>query len=264
MDCELVSIGGDHGRLTADLLRAELDRLSESAVVAVAATAGTTNLGLVDELEAIADVCSDAEIWLHIDAAYGGGALLSQRTRPLLAGIEAADSVTIDPHKWLFTPFDCGAVLYRDPARARDTHSQRAPYLEAVGGDDNPSDYAFHLSRRARGIPLWMSLVANGTDAYTVAVEHCLDLTAYTADCIRASDHLELLREPDLSIVAFRRNGWGINDYERWTDITVASGLGLVTPTVHDAEPAFRLCFVNPLTGKSDVDRIIESLRSDG
>lgn len=262
MDCELVSLGDDEGRLTADLLRTEFERRGSSAVVAVAATAGTTNLGIVDELAALARTCEDARVWLHVDAAYGGGALLSERTRPLLAGIESADSVTIDPHKWLFTPFDCGAVLYRHPERALAAHRQLAPYLEAVQCDDNPSDYAVHLTRRARGIPLWMSLVANGTDAYTDAVEHCLDLTSYTAECIRGSEHLELACEPELSIVAFRRTGWTPADYVQWSNYAVASGLGLVTPTRHRGEPAFRMCFVNPLTEKADVDRIIEALGS--
>jgi len=260
MDCEIVRVGDCNGRLTAPLLSAELDRRGESAVVAVAATAGSTNHGLLDELDAIAGICADSGLWLHVDAAYGGGGLLSQRTRPRFVGIERADSVTVDPHKWFFTPFDCGAVLYRDPELARNTHRQRAPYLEAVGGDNNPSDYAVHLTRRARGIPLWMSLLANGTDAYRDAVERCLDLTSYAASRVRASDHLVLLSEPELRSSYSKRSGWTLREYECWSEIAITSGLGLITPTRHGGEPAFRLCFVNPLTDKGDVDQIIESL----
>jgi len=139
---------------------------------------------------------------------------------------------------------------------------QHAPYLEVVNdGEDNPADFALHLTRRARGIPLWMSLQANGVEAYTAAVETCLDLAAYAAHQVNASDHLALVGEPSLSVVVFRRVGWTSEMYRNWSALMVLSGEGLVTPTRIGGEPALRLCFVNPATQKDDIDRVLNSLR---
>ena len=111
----------------------------------------------------MADVCADHQLWFHVDAAYGGAALCVPELRPRFAGIERADSLVIDPHKWLFAPLDCAAVLYRDPAAARRTHRQHAAYLEAFGDEHvNPSDLAFHLTRRARGLPFWFASSSTG------------------------------------------------------------------------------------------------------
>jgi L-2,4-diaminobutyrate decarboxylase len=261
MGCELILAGSGDGPLTADVLAASLQRLELHEVAAVAVTAGATNDGSIDALDEIADVCARHQLWLHVDAAYGGAAMLSPRTRHLFAGIERADSVTINPHKWLFTPFDCAALLYRDPDSARRTHAQRAPYLETVVGGDNPSDLAVGLSRRARGLPLWLSLLANGAAAYRDAVEACLDLADRAAEAIRSADHLELLEPRSLSIVVFRRVGWSIADYERWSAQAIQDGTGLITPTRSAGGPALRLCFVNPLTSTSDIERVLTSLR---
>lgn len=261
MDCVLVSCSEDpDARLTAAHIEEALATLGTDRIVAVVATAGTTNAGVVDELDAIARTCHRHGVWFHVDAAYGGGGLLSSRTRPLFTGIGEADSVTIDPHKWFFTPFDCAAVVYRDPQRAKPALMQRAPYLDVVDDGDNPSDYAIQLTRRARGIPLWLSLIANGTQAYVDAVERCLDLTTYAAQTITGMPCLELLMEPSLSIVLFRRRGWQQADYAAWSQRAIVSGLGLITPTIVRGDPALRLCFVNPLTDKSGIDRILASL----
>lgn len=260
MGCDLVLAGDGDGPLTAAALAQTLELLDVSDVAAVAVTAGATNDGSIDDLAGIAPLCREHGIWLHVDAAYGGAAMLSPRARELFAGIESADSVTVNPHKWLFTPFDCAALLYRDPAAARRTHAQRAPYLEATVGGDNPSDLAVGLSRRARGLPLWMSLLANGTRAYVDAVEACLDLADYAADRIAGTEYLELVRDPNLSIVVFRRRGWLAADYESWSVRSIEDGTGLVTPTRYAGAPAARLCFVNPLTSVSDIDRILASL----
>ena len=142
-------------------------------VAAVVATAGTTNVGVVDDLAGIGAVAAEHGAWFHVDAAYGGAALAVPSARPLFDGIEQADSFVVDPHKWLFAPFDCAALVYRDPAIARATHTQHAEYLDVVTDrpDWNPSDYAYHLSRRARGLPFWFSLATHGTAAYAEAIE---------------------------------------------------------------------------------------------
>ena len=248
-----------NGNLDADAITRILRRTHVDDIIAVVATAGATNTGAIDDLESAATLCRQHGLWLHVDAAYGGAALLSERARPLFRGIEAADSVTIDPHKWLFSPFDCAAVIYRDPERARRAHTQVASYLESVSGDHhvNPADYAIHLTRRARGIPLWLSLMANGTAAYRAAVEHCLVLAAYAARRINESARFALGDEPTLSVVLFRRIGWTSAQYHAWSARSIANRLGLMTPTEHRGETMFRLCFVNPVTSTGDIDQIL-------
>ena len=124
----------------------------------------------------------------HVDGAYGGAGLAAPSVRHLFAGVEHADSFIVDPHKWLFAPFDCCALIYRDPAQARAAHTQHASYLDAVNvdGEWNPSDFAIQLTRRARGLPFWFSLAVHGTDAYTVAIEQTLDVTRAGAELIRS------------------------------------------------------------------------------
>ncbi|WGL51377.1 aminotransferase class I/II-fold pyridoxal phosphate-dependent enzyme [Nocardioides sp. BP30] len=264
MGCEVVPAGTADGRLRAADLAPVLDAHDPDDVVAVVASAGATNTGAVDALAEIAALCAEREVWLHVDAAYGGAAMLSPCHREAFAGIERADSITIDPHKWLFTPYECAAILYRDPHRARAAHRQRAEYLEAAHeAADNPADYAVHLTRRARGLPLWASLLANGTDAYVDAVEQCLTTAGYAAKQIEASPTLELATAPQLSVVLFRRTGWGAAEYEQWSQAARRSGLGLVTPTTFGDEPVLRLCFVNPRTTATDVDLLLMSLKDD-
>ncbi|TGN31802.1 pyridoxal phosphate-dependent decarboxylase family protein [Aeromicrobium chenweiae] len=265
MGCRVISVGTPDRPLRGDELTAALDSLDPSEVVAVVANAGATNTGAIDALQEIAEICEVRGIWMHVDAAYGGAALLVPGKRDEFAGIEHADSVTIDPHKWLFTPFDCAAVLYLDPTIARAAHQQRAVYLEAVEDDgaDNPADYAAHLTRRARGVPVWASLVANGTDAYVDAVETCLAVADYAAKQIEAIAHLEIVTEPHLSVVLFRRHGWTADDNALWSARLQASGTALVTPTTFEGESVLRLCFVNPLTTTDDVDLVLKTLECD-
>lgn len=266
MGCRMVPAGSSDRRLRGSDLALVLDSLDPRDVVAVVANAGATNTGVVDALDEIADCCEARGIWLHVDAAYGGAALLAPGRRADFEGIERADSITIDPHKWLFTPFDCSAVLYLDPTIARAAHRQRAVYLDAVNVNDdvdNPADYAAHLTRRARGLPVWASLVANGTDAYVNAVECCLAVAGYAAKQIEAIPHLELATEIHLSVVLFRRHGWSSEQYAHWSAQTQARGLALVTPTMFEGEPVLRFCFVNPLTSTDDVDLVLKSLECD-
>lgn len=264
MGCVVAVAGDSDAPLTAAVLEALLATLDPTDVVAVVASGGATNTGAVDRLDEIAAVCAQRGMWLHVDAAYGGAALLAPSCRELFRGIERADSVTIDPHKWLFTPFDCAAVIYRDPSAARAAHRQRAHYLEPVHGEDadNPSDYAVHLTRRARGVPLWFSLVANGTEAYVDAVEECLAIAGYAAKRIEASAALDLVTEPQLSVVLFRRRGWTPEEYGAWSQQARLDGLALVTPTTYGGETVLRLCFVNPLTTRADVDLVLDSLET--
>jgi glutamate/tyrosine decarboxylase-like PLP-dependent enzyme len=209
-------------RLTGEALAEALDSCDDPAsVCAVVANAGSTNAGLVDDLAGIARICDERKLWMHVDAAYGGAALLAPSARGRFAGIERSDSLVIDPHKWLYAPLDCAALLYRDPSLARSVHGQHAAYLDSVNeqtGGWNPGDYAYQLTRRARGLPFWFSLAVHGGGAYRAAVEQVLEITRATAARIRSLPHLELVREPELSIVLFRRTGWDAARYAAWSN----------------------------------------------
>ena len=262
MDADLIQSGGH--RLTGDDVAATIATLSEtdrSRLFAVACTAGTTNLGIVDDLEGIGAICQQHSVWYHVDGAYGGAALAAPSTRMLFNGIETADSFIVDPHKWLFAPFDCCALIYADPAKARRAHRQHGDYLEVFyDGTWNPSDYAHHLSRRARGLPFWFSLAVHGTQAYADAVELTLDRAREAATMIDAHPNLELVTDQQLSICVFRRLGWTPDDYKTWSGQLLEDGIGLVTPTKHEGETVLRFCVVNPRTSSDDIQQILESL----
>ena len=200
--------GDERGRLTGARLEPVLR--AHPGVFAVVATAGTTNAGLIDDLAGVADVCAAHGVWMHVDGAYGGAGLAAPSVRELFDGVERADSFIVDPHKWLFAPYDCCALLYRDPALARAAHAQSANYLDQIDHTIwNPADLAIHLSRRARGLPFWFSLATHGTDRYVAAVEQTLDIARTVADAIRSSSHLRLVCEPQLSVLLFQRDGLG-------------------------------------------------------
>jgi len=263
MDLELLEVAPDsRGRMTGPALEAALDRDGGAGTFAVAATAGTTNLGIIDDLSGIAEVCARRGLWFHIDAAYGGAGLAAPTARPRFAGIERCDSFIVDPHKWLFAPFDSCALIYRRPELARAAHRQHAGYLDAarVGADWNPSDYAVHLTRRARGLPFWFSLAAHGTRAYSDAVERTLAVTREVQADIDARPYLELVNEPDLTVLCIRRVGWGPDDYRRWSARLLDDGLALVTPTEIDGEIMTRVCIVNPRTTAADVADVLDTM----
>ena len=277
MDADVVSVAAaEDGRLARaalELAVADLSGEDRERTFAVVATAGTTNAGVVDDLAAAAWAADELGTWLHVDGAYGGAALAAPSVRDRFVGVERADSFIVDPHKWLFAPFDSCALLYRDPEIARRAHTQHAEYLDVLHQDHgeasdlpaaahawNASDYAHHLSRRARGLPLWFSLATHGTDAYAAAVETTLRVAHAGAELVRAADHLELVLEPELSVVVFRRRGWDPEDYQRWSDAQLAGQESFVTPTAWRGETVLRWCVVNPLTTEDDLAAIVRSL----
>jgi glutamate/tyrosine decarboxylase-like PLP-dependent enzyme len=264
MDIDVVAVPvDDRGRMTGEELERVLQARGDDDVFAVVATGGTTNYGIVDDLEGVGEVCNARGIWMHVDGAYGLAGLAAPSARATFTGIERADSFIVDPHKWFFAPFDACALLYRDPEAARRAHTQTAGYLDVLtdSGEYNPSDYAVHLSRRARGLPFWFSLATHGTDAYAAAVEAGLTLSRQAADEIRSRPELELVRDPVLSVVVFRRLGWTPEDYQEWSDRLLAEGFALVLPTSHRGETVTRFAFVNPRTTFEDVVEILDTMR---
>jgi aromatic-L-amino-acid decarboxylase len=232
-------------------------------VIAVVATGGTTNAGIIDDLSGVGRVARERSMWFHVDGAYGAAALFAPSVRSRFDGIELVDSFVVDPHKWLFAPFDCAGLIYREPNLAKAVHTQDASYLDVLHTDDeewNPSDYAYHLTRRARGLPLWFSLAVHGTDAYRDAVETVLSVTQQTADLIEATTYLELVRRPELSVVLFRRRDWDRGDYESWSARLLDDQIGFVEPTTWESEPVGRLALLHPDTTVEMIEEILGTM----
>ncbi|MCB0462480.1 MAG: aminotransferase class V-fold PLP-dependent enzyme [Flavobacteriaceae bacterium] len=259
-------------KLTGASLRETIDNLNfhqRKRLFAVVATGGTTNAGIIDDLEGIGEVCEKENIWFHVDAAYGGGALAADSVRHLFNGIERADSITIDPHKWMFSPYDCGAVIYKKPELAKNAHSQQGSYLDIFKDEGahgfNPTDYQIQLTRRVRGLPLWFSLATHGTDKYKESVERGIELAQIAGKMITEDPNVELVREPSLSCVLYRRIGWKPEDYTHWTYENHNKGFALVTPTKWKNGDAFetvsRFCFINPDTTEEDIRMILDTMK---
>ena len=265
MDVDVLKVAVDQtGRLQGAQVAAAIDQLhatTNSRVFAVIATSGTTNLGIIDDLKGIGRAAHERDIWFHVDGAYGLAALCAPSVRHMFDGIETADSFIVDPHKWLFAPYDACALVYRNPALAKQTHSQHASYLDTLKDDNwSPSDYAIHLTRRTRGLPFWFSLAAHGTDAYAEAMEQTLTVAQQAAELVRNHPHLELLCEPELSIVAFTRKGWTASDYQKWSDQLLEEQVGFIPPSSHHGQPILRFAIVNPWTKISDIQMILDRL----
>ncbi|YAL82838.1 pyridoxal phosphate-dependent decarboxylase family protein [Dermacoccaceae bacterium W4C1] len=263
MDAELVGVALDENhQLTGQALRETLLKHGPETFFGVVATAGSTNFGVIDHLDSIADVCAEFGVWFHVDGAYGGAGLAAPSVRHKYRGVERCDSFIVDPHKWLFSPFDCCALLYRDPALARMAHTQHATYLDVLTdtAEWNPTDYSIGLTRRARGLPFWFSLVANGTDAYTAAIERTLEVTRYAEAEVRRRPELEVVRSADLSVLVFRRVGWTAQEYHAWSDHLLDEQIGFVVPTSHDGETLARFAIVNPKTSEEDIRIILDTM----
>jgi len=264
LEMDPLVVRSDDHRLTGAGLRAVLAADGHpDTVAAVVATSGTTNAGIIDDLAGVAEVAREHQLWFHVDGAYGGAGLFAPSIRDRYAGIEHADSFIVDPHKWLFSPFDCAALLYRNPSVARSVHKQDASYLDVIHdrpGEWNPTDYAYHLTRRARGLPLWFSLSVYGVDAYSEAIETAIGLARQTADEIRSRSNLELIREPSLGVVLFRRRGWDSAQYTAWADRLLQDQVAFIPPSAWEGETVARFAFLHPHTTMGLVREILDRM----
>jgi aromatic-L-amino-acid decarboxylase len=264
LEMDSLIVRADDHRLTGAGLRAAIAADGDPrSLAAVVATSGTTNAGIIDDLAGAAEVAREHGLWFHVDGAYGGAGLFAPSVRPRYDGIEHADSFIVDPHKWLFAPFDCAALLYRNPSLARSVHKQDASYLDVIHdtpGEWNPTDYAYHLTRRARGLPLWFSLAVYGVDAYTRAIEEAIELARQTAAEIRSREYLELIREPELGVVLFRRRGWDPAQYTRWADQLLTDQVAFIPPSAWEGETVARFAFLHPQTSMDLVRQILDRM----
>lgn len=236
------------------------DRKAGKKAIAVVANAGTVNTGAIDDLRAIAEVARESDLWFHIDGAYGGLAALTASEK--FRGIELADSVSMDPHKWLYQPLDCGLLLYRDPAIARKTFAYSGDYTKVLHTDPLES-YAFfeesiELSRRFRALKLWLSLRYHGIAAFRKAIAEDLRHAQLLAGLIKSDSRLELLADPELSAVCFRWKNTSDEFNQKLLKHIVQRGrVFLSNATIH-GQFALRVCFVNHRTTDADVHAIVE------
>jgi len=264
LELDPLTVHTDDHRVTGAALRASIEADGDpSSIAAVVATAGTTNAGIVDDLAGVSAVARELGAWFHVDGAYGGAGLFAPSVRGKYDGIEHADSFVVDPHKWLFAPFDCAALLYREPSVARSVHKQDASYLDVIHdtpGEWNPTDYAYHLTRRARGLPLWFSLAVHGVRAYSEAIEVAIRLASQAAAEIESRDYVELIREPELGVVLFRRLGWAPGQYADWADRLLQDQVAFIPPTAWEGETIARFAFLHPQTPMDLVREILDRM----
>ena len=254
------------------------DRAAGLAPFCVIANAGTTNTGAIDPMAQLADICAKENVWLHADGAYGAAALFCERGRELLRGIEQADSFTLDPHKWLFQPFDCALLMVRNRAALRHAFRVRedeAEYLQdARAGEEevNLWDYSPELTRPFRALKLWMSLQVFGAGAFAAALDRTFFLAEYAEKELRARSNWEITSSAQMAVVTFRYIPQGHLDgtAERARRIDALNrsiaarmqeqGFALVLTTELRGTTVLRLCTINPRTTEDDISKTVEAL----
>lgn len=256
---------GPDCRLTHDAIRATVGDRGD--IAAVVAAGGSTNAGVVDDLAGCADAAEELGAWFHVDGAYGLTAMLLPELRARFDGIERADSFIVDPHKWMFAPAGSCALVYKQPWLARAVHTQHGPYIDILRTDDdayNPCDLGYQLTRRSSGLPVWFALALHGLDAHREAIRCGLLLAKQMAAALDACAVTELVMQPELGVVLFRRDGWGQREWSDWAASLLRDGIAFVAPTTYRGEPIGRLVFMHPSTPITIVDELMASLITDG
>jgi aromatic-L-amino-acid decarboxylase len=255
----------DELKLRVDLLESAMDAdvAAGRKPLFVSANGGATNSGAVDPLEDLVALCDERDVWLHVDAAYGGFAVLDERGRRQLVGMEGADSITLDPHKWLYQPYECGCLLVRRGHELRNAFTITPDYLKEASALDhevNFSDYGLQLSRMARAFKVWCSIQYFGLGAFRRAIARTFDLSERAEERIKGSDRLELAAQPCFGVVSFRRLFDEDEDLLNARLVTELeeSGIGLVSSTRLKGRYTIRMCIMSHTSGPEDVDRVLD------
>ena len=268
---EIPSDGAFRVRLDALAVRVAEDRAAGFTPFLVVASAGTTNTGAVDDLDALADFAGREDLWLHTDAAYGGFFALTARGRATMGGLARADSIVLDPHKGLFMPYGTGSLLVKDPAALRRSHSVSAHYMPGMQDDPDSVDFCEispELSRNFRGLEVWFAVELCGLAAFRKALDEKLDLAREAVDAVRAIPDMTIVAEPQLSLFAFRLAppGASAEDANRVNRELMARVNArqrvLLTGTVLGDVFALRMCILNFRTHADRVHMAIEDLRA--
>ena len=261
-------------RLSAATVRDAIarDRAAGLVPFLVVPSAGTTSTGAIDDLPGIAELCEAESLWMHVDAAYGAFASLSSRSRSLLRGIERADSIVLDPHKWLFVPFECGCLLARDPATLKAAFHIFPEYLKDVApGDEevNFADYGEQLTRYARALKVWLSVRTFGVAPFRAMVDHGIGLAEYAESLVRRDIGLEVLAPAQLGIFCFRVHPSGVDDpaaldalNERVNAAVNGTRRFLISSTRVNGAFSLRVCTHNWRTSTADIDELMELIRT--
>ena len=248
----------------------QADRAAGCTPVAVVATAGTTLTGAVDPIGAIADVCAREDVWLHVDGAYGVPAAATATAGHWFDGLDRADSVTVDAHKWLGLPKSCSAILLRRAGALQAAFGHQERYMLHEGDIANPVDSTFEYSRPFRSLRLWLSLRVHGADQFRAWLEGSLHLAQLLAQAVREDPEFELLHDPMLSTVCFRHVPAGLSPEatnahnDRLARRMQADGRVFIAPADVDGRTCLRACFVNVRTTPSDVTTVLEVARDLG
>jgi aromatic-L-amino-acid/L-tryptophan decarboxylase len=253
-------------RMDVDALREMLiaDRVAGRTPFFVVASAGTTNTGAIDPIAEIAGVAAEHDLWLHVDAAYGGFFQLTERGRSAFAGIERADSITLDPHKGMFLPYGTGSLVVRDGARLREAHFVGAAYLQDFPPEDelpNFTEYSPELSRDFRGLRVWFPLVLHGVDAFRAALDEKLDLARYLYEELSTIPELELPWEPELTVVPFRLRDGSAEADRRLLDLINASKRVVLSSTVVQDRFTIRACILSHRTHRDRIEECAQIVR---
>jgi glutamate/tyrosine decarboxylase-like PLP-dependent enzyme len=264
-----IAVDADY-RMDVGQLRAAIaaDRAAGLRPVCVAASAGTVNTGAIDPIDAIADLCAAEGLWFHVDGAYGGVGVLAQQTAELYAGMERADSLAIDPHKWLYVPVECGCAFVRDAQALRDAFSLVPPYLR----DDNSlpwfAEFGPQQTRGFRALKLWMVVQQIGAQGYRESISRDIALARALQDKIRARNDFELIAAGPLSVTCFRYAPRDMGDLDalnrRLLDIVQREGQVFLTSTQLDGRLVLRACIVNFRTSEADLDFLLDVLAETG
>jgi aromatic-L-amino-acid/L-tryptophan decarboxylase len=239
------------------------DRSAGRRPFCVIASAGTTNTGAVDPFPQLRSICDEEQMWFHVDGAYGAPAILCDRGRDLLQGLALADSLSIDPHKWLFQPFETGCVLVRDGAQLRDTFRMRPDYLQDVHRNEqevNFTDLGIQLTRSFRALKVWLSFKVFGLDAFRQAIARGFWLAEFAESKLREMPDWEIVSPAQMAVVCFRnrtREDWV---HSSIVDAMWKDGFALVTSTVLRGRIVLRMCTINPRTTESDIEQTLERL----
>ncbi|CAL2082495.1 Glutamate or tyrosine decarboxylase [Tenacibaculum sp. 190524A02b] len=240
------------------------DRLEGLQPFCFIASAGTTNTGTVDPLNDIADICEEEDLWMHVDGAYGGAAILAEKGARALRGIERADSLTVDPHKWFFQPYEIGCLLVKDASWLSGTFSEKPEYLRDIEGNEseiNFYDYGIQLTRRFRALKFYMSIKTYGLDTFKKAVTYNINLADEVEKMLRKSRNWEIISPATLAVINFRYNPIGLNLSEEELDKlnqqisqkVMESREALLVTTVLNKQVVLRMCLINPKTTFEDV-----------
>jgi aromatic-L-amino-acid decarboxylase len=240
----------------------ERDRADGLSPFAVVGSAGTTNTGAIDPLDALAEVAAAQGLWFHVDAAYGGFFQLTERGRERFSGIERADSITLDPHKGMFLPYGTGALVVREGQKLRDAHHVgTSAYLQDLAADadiPNFAEYSAELSRDFRGLRVWFPLKLHGVSAFREALDEKLDLTEHLYAELKADPNLEVPWPPDLTVLPFRLRDGDDAANRTFLQAINESGRVFLSSTVLDGRYTIRVCIVSHRTHRDRIDECIE------